>query len=83
MADLSVDQDFDAGTIGYVYVPPEHRRRGIATALLRVAEAYAERYGMTAPRHDQDQRSADGEAWAVALGADPASIITIKTEPGA
>jgi GNAT superfamily N-acetyltransferase len=65
------DPEPDAGMIGYVYVAPEVRRRGIATALLTAADAYAERYGLPAPRHTED-RSPSGDAWARSVGAEPA-----------
>jgi len=63
----------DIGMIGYVYVAPELRRRGIATALLTAANAYAERYGLPAPRHTDD-RSPSGDAWARSVGAESASV---------
>jgi GNAT superfamily N-acetyltransferase len=40
------DDDPDTGVISYVYVPEEHRRHGVATALLKAAHAYAEHYGI-------------------------------------
>ena len=79
---LIVEDDDDAGMIGYVYVAPEHRRRGIATALLAVANAYAEHYGLPAPRHF-DERTPSGDAWARSLGAEAARSIYDPTRKGA
>jgi len=69
------------GMIGYVYVSPEHRRRGVATALLTAACAYAEHYGVAAPRH-ADERSPEGDAWARSLGAEPAARVHADIVPG-
>lgn len=67
---LIYENDPDIGEIGYIYVPAEHRRHGIATALLKAARAYAEHYGIPAPRHST-RRTELGDAWARADGAEP------------
>lgn len=71
---LIAENDDDAGVIGYVFVEPERRRTGVATALLEVARAYAQHYGLPAPRHSET-RSRGGEEWGRSLGAPEAKEI--------
>jgi GNAT superfamily N-acetyltransferase len=71
---LIVEDDDDAGMIGFVFVSPAWRRHGVATALLKVATAYSEHYGLPSPKH-VDERSPAGEAWAVTQGAEPARVV--------
>jgi GNAT superfamily N-acetyltransferase len=51
------------GTIGSVEVDPNHRRRGVATAMLR----HAEKVRGKPLIHSQD-RTEEGDAWAHAVG---------------
>jgi GNAT superfamily N-acetyltransferase len=60
--------------IGFVYVTPTWRRKGLATALLKVTTEYADQYGLPVPRHTEE-RTPSGDAWARALGAEPARRI--------
>jgi GNAT superfamily N-acetyltransferase len=62
------------GEIMYVYVQSDRRRQGIANAMLRVAGQYAEHYGIPLPRHS-GRRTEEGDQWARADGAQPASEI--------
>lgn len=71
---IELDDD-DSGLINMVYVHDGWRRQGIASGLLTVAEAYADAYGWPRPRHD-DGRTPDGDAWATAVGAQPAVEIS-------
>jgi GNAT superfamily N-acetyltransferase len=64
-----VEQDDDSAAVGALVVTPEYRRRGIATGLWAAAHAYAERYGLPAPRHSEE-RSDDGDAWARSVGGE-------------
>jgi GNAT superfamily N-acetyltransferase len=66
--------DDESGTITWIEVSPKHRRKGVGTALLQAATAYAKHYGLPRPRHS-DSRTRLGEAWATALGARPAKRI--------
>lgn len=76
------EDDGFLGSIRWVYVSTEYRRSGIATALLDAARAYAEHYGIPTPRHSSE-RTAEGDAWARALGAEPArEIVTSMGNPG-
>jgi GNAT superfamily N-acetyltransferase len=75
------EADEDSGLIGYLHVVGEYRRKGIATALLTAAQAYAERYQLPPPRHS-DERTAAGDAWARALGAEPAHHLLSSDHEG-
>ncbi len=66
--------DPEPGEIRYVYVPSDRRRQGIATAMLKAARQYAEHYGIPSPTHSRT-RTEEGERWARADGAPPASKI--------
>lgn len=54
-----VSRDGRHGTVANVFVNPGHRRRGLATRLLRRARRDFESVEHAAPEH----RSADAEAW--------------------
>jgi GNAT superfamily N-acetyltransferase len=78
---LIAKDDDAAGMIGWVEVLPRYQRRGIATALLTVADEYSDRYGLPRPRH-ADRRTPSGDAWAQSLGAEPArEPFTPRTRP--
>jgi len=49
------------GEVGVVEVRPDHRRRGLATALYRIARAEL------SPFAHSESRSADGQAWYASL----------------
>jgi len=60
------------GSNGYVddiYVHPEHRRRGVATAMWEHAKSLAAKKQAPYPQHS-DQRSLEGEAWSKSTGND-------------
>jgi len=67
----------DAGQIVWIEVTPRFRRRGVATGLLKAAQAYAEHYRLPPPRHSES-RTPSGEAWATSLGATPAREMLIE-----
>jgi len=68
---LEWDISSDGGIV-YIEVRQEWRRRGIATALFRVATETSEVRGWPHPRFTQE-RTADGDGWATFLGAEPVS----------
>ena len=55
---------FTTGKIGMINVHPEHRRRGVATAMWDYATQHPD---LNSPYHSQIQTE-DGEAWARSLG---------------
>ena len=57
------------GQIENVKVLPEHRRRGVATALLGEARRVASEREILPPAHSE-RRSDAGDAWAKSLGED-------------
>lgn len=59
----------DTGEIDNVFVVPSHRRRGIATQLYEMAKIAHQSFpkGYPYPEHSP-ARSADGNAWAHAVG---------------
>ena len=65
----------DDGEVAMIQVHPGWRRRGVATALWRVAVEIVESQGWAAPQHSP-QRTAEGDAWARTMGAAPAEEIT-------
>jgi GNAT superfamily N-acetyltransferase len=69
--------DLCDGEITDVWVRPSWRRHKVATVMLRVAEALAEENGWEAPRHSTI-RTLEGDAWALALGAEPAGEIATE-----
>lgn len=79
MARISVDEDDDAGVIGMVRTDEEYRRQGHATRAFRIAESEARARGWTAPRHDPQSRTPDGQKWSTALGADPAELTAMPS----
>jgi GNAT superfamily N-acetyltransferase len=70
----------ESGMIGYVWVPKEHRRKKIATRLLKAAELAARQQGWAAPQHS-DSRSEIGNAWPMSIGATSASDV-YSDDPG-
>lgn len=56
-----------SGHIENVKVFAEHRRKGIATALLNESRRVAQEKGLESPRHSA-RRSESGDAWARSLG---------------
>jgi GNAT superfamily N-acetyltransferase len=55
------------GKIAKVYVRPEHRRTGVATAMFHAAKDMAREQGLQEPSHSQS-RSDAGEGWVQSLG---------------
>jgi len=66
--------DLSNGQIMDVWVRPNWRRRKIATVMLEVAGAMAEENEWELPQHST-VRTEEGEAWALASGAEPAETI--------
>ena len=58
--------DKRSGRVDEVFVPEEHRRKGIATALYTTAHKVAKEKGLTPPTHSETRTSA-GEAWTQTL----------------
>ena len=59
-----LDFDPETGRINHVHVDPEHRRKGIATELLKQASNYAYREGYATPEHGpKKDMTEDGLAW--------------------
>jgi GNAT superfamily N-acetyltransferase len=54
----------DGETIGNIFVAPDHRRKGVGTAMLN----YAKQLGVV-PKHSSN-RTPEGDAWAKAVGGD-------------
>ena len=61
---IGVLNTFSTGKIGMINVHPDHRRRGVATAMWNYATQHPE---LSPPYHSQLQTE-DGEAWAQSLG---------------
>jgi GNAT superfamily N-acetyltransferase len=64
---------FDTGEVTMVQVNPDWRRRGIGAALFKAAEAATEIHGWRAAPLQSSMRSSEGDPWARALGAEPAT----------
>jgi GNAT superfamily N-acetyltransferase len=52
----------ETGEILDTYVSPEHRRQGVATAMLKQARGIAKEQGLVSPKHSK-KRSDMGDAW--------------------
>ena len=62
------------GTIQHIEIHPEKRRQGLATKLLKFGhEIHSEIDSIPAPKHSE-ARTAEGDAWAQKMGAEPATI---------
>ena len=59
----------DDGEILDAHVAPEHRRKGLATAMFRHANKVAVENRLTFPQMSEN-RTDDGELWAKSLGVD-------------
>ena len=70
----SLNWDKEDGRIGMVHVEPEHRRKGIATAMYKEALSS----GLTKPHH-AERMTDDGLAWAKAQGDAPDSVERIQS----
>lgn len=64
---LSWDVEDEGGVVGFVYVLPWWRRRGLARLLWQQADQIAHREGWPSPRHSP-VRSLEGDAWAIGIG---------------
>ena len=64
----SGDPDYSA--INHLEVDPEHRRKGIATAMWHYASSLANQHPdeVSYPEHDWYNMSPDAEAWAESMG---------------
>jgi GNAT superfamily N-acetyltransferase len=58
-----MDFDPDTGVVNGIEVDPEHRRKGVATAMWD----YAQKHASVKPRHSPS-RTPEGDAWAKSLG---------------
>lgn len=56
-----------SGNISGIYVPKEHRRKGIATALFTEGKRLSAERGIPTPKITNDQTN-EGEAWVKSLG---------------
>lgn len=59
----------NTGEINDIRVAPEHQRKGVATAMYRMAQQLSGEYGVLPPKHSDD-RSDQGDAWARAVGGE-------------
>jgi len=56
-----------SGKVQSIQVEPEHRRKGVATAMWEHAQGLAEQGKVPKPKHSSD-RSDQGDAWAKSVG---------------
>ena len=70
----------EEGDIGLVYVRPDWRRRGVATALMSVAVDLADANGWPAPRHVA-RRTPQGDAWARHVGGELPNLELSDSDP--
>lgn len=62
-----IEWDIDSGEVEKIFVGTPYRRKGVGTTLWELATDWSERNGAEPPAHSS-RRSADGEAFAQAIG---------------